>query len=121
MTREELLKSPAYWTTEIQSELYREISRFMELHKLNRTQLAERLGCSKGYVTQVLSGDYDHKLSKFVELSMAIGKIPELKFVDVSTFIESEKMSGTTTFDYQGNYIPADQFSENEENILTAA
>ena len=44
---------------------------------MNKTQLAEYLGCSKEYVTQLLSGDCDHKINKLIELSLIIGKILE--------------------------------------------
>lgn len=91
MTREELFKSPAYWTAGLQMELYRQISMFMESHHMNKTKLAEYLGCSKGYVTQLLNGDFDHKLSKFIELSLAINKIPEITFLDVEKYILSDE------------------------------
>ena len=91
MTREELLKSPGYWTAGLQMELYRQILAFMESHHMNKTQLAEYLGCTKGYVTQLLNGDFDHKLSKFVELSLAINKIPEISFSDVDEYILSDE------------------------------
>ena len=90
MTREELLKDPAYWTTGLQMELYRQIVTFMEQRHMNKRQLAQHLGCSKGYVTQLLNGDYDHKLSKFIELSLAINKVPEITFSDVDEYITSE-------------------------------
>lgn len=89
MKREDLLKDPVYWTTSLQMELYRQIESFMQEHHMNKTQLAEFLGCSKGYVSQLLSGDYDHKLSKFMALSLAIGKIPEFNFVDADEYIET--------------------------------
>ena len=90
MTREELLRNPAYWTSDIQMELYRQITTFMEKQNMNKTQLAEHLGCSKGYVTQLLSGDFDHKLSKFVELALAVNKIPQITFSDVDEYILSD-------------------------------
>lgn len=96
MKREDLLKDPVYWTTALQMELYRQIESFMQKHQMNQKQLAEFLGCSKGYVSQLLSGDYDHKLSKFVALSLAIGKIPELNFADVDEYIENDKSSYTS-------------------------
>ena len=74
-------------------ELYRQIESFMENHNMNKTQLAEHLGCSKGYITQLLNGDFDHKLSKFVELSLAINKIPEIIFTDVDEYILSDESS----------------------------
>ena len=104
MTREELIKSPAYWTAGIQSELYRQIVAYMERNHMNKTQLAEHLGCSKGYVTQLLNGEFDHKLSKFVELSLAINKIPEIAFSDVDEYIVSDR-----------NAYVASQLSEAED------
>lgn len=100
MTREELLKSPEYWTSELQLELYRQIESYMKEHKMNKTQLAEHLGCSKGYVTQLLCGDFDHKLSKFFELSLAINKIPEFTFSDADEYIESENASFKQTISH---------------------
>jgi len=82
MTREELIKSPEYWTTKLQMELFREIEEFMQQNNMNRAQLAEYLGCTRGYVTQLLNGDFDNKLSKLVSLSLAIGKVPSLEFTD---------------------------------------
>lgn len=103
MTREELLKNPSYWTAGIQMELYRQIEQFMSIHQMNKTQMAEYLGCSKGYVTQLLNGDFDHKLSKFVELSLAIGKIPQIYFKEVEEYVEMDKNSFSGTFSiYKG-------------------
>lgn len=102
MTREELLSSPEYWTAEIQQHLYEEIATYMRQHNLNKAQLAERLGCSKSYVTQLLNGDFDHKLSKFVELSLLIGKIPEFTFTDVNEYIENESKELSYSFTIQG-------------------
>lgn len=80
MTREELLLSPEYWTTMIQLKLYNKVEKYMEENNMTRTQLAEKLGVSKGYITQVLNGDYDHKISKLVDLSLAVGYYPEFIF-----------------------------------------
>ena len=74
ITRNDILKSPEYWTTQLQLDLYNCALKFMEENNLNRTQLAKHLGVSKGYVSQLLNGDYDHKLSKLVELSLACAK-----------------------------------------------
>ncbi len=102
MKRDELLRSPEYWTAEYQNELYRQITAFMESRHMNKTQLAEYLGCSKGYGTQLLNGEFDHKLSKFVELSLAINKIPEITFSDVDDYIlsdEKEYVAQTSNFE----------------------
>lgn len=95
MTRDELLKSPEYWTSEIQMELYRQIQEFMDKKHLNRTQLAGHLGCTKGYVTQLLNGDFDHKISKLVELSLAIGKVPEISYHAVDEYVAASDTYST--------------------------
>ncbi len=82
MTQEELQNSVSKVATKLQDNLRNEILLFMEHNGMNKAQLAEYLGCTKGYVTQLLNGEFDHKLSKFVELSLAIGKVPEIRFTE---------------------------------------
>lgn len=106
MTREELLRDPSYWTAELQLELYRQIQDFMDKNNMNKTQLAQYLGCSKGYVSQLLSGEFDHKMSKFMELALAINKIPEFNFVDADEYIENDSTSYQDTATVKaGNYM----------------
>lgn len=80
MNREEILNSAQYWTAKAQVSLFRLAVEFMQQHNLNRKQLAQYLGVTPGYVTQLLNGDYDHRLSKFFELALAFGKVPEITF-----------------------------------------
>jgi len=69
----------------IQNSLFVELEDYIEKNNLNRTKFARKLGVSKSYLTQVLNGNFDHKLSKLIELSLAIDKIPKIKFKDVNT------------------------------------
>ncbi len=92
MKRDELLKSEGYWIAKLQTDLYRELISFMERTHKNTTQLAEHLGCSKGYISQLLNGNFDHKISKLVKLSLAIGKAPILEYKEISGYIlENDK------------------------------
>lgn len=84
MTRQELLSSPGYWIAGIQTEIYRCAEQFMRDHHMNRTQLAEYLGVSKGYVTQLLNGDYNFSLEKLVDLSLKIGYVPKMDFQELA-------------------------------------
>lgn len=86
MNRDEILKSPEYRTARTQMELYNQAHKFMEKSGKNQSQLAEYLGVSKGYISQLLNGDYDHRLSKFFELSLAFGVIPQIDFVPVEDY-----------------------------------
>lgn len=91
MTREQLLRSPEYWTTHIQADLYSIIEEYLESNNLKKKDFAEKLGVSKGYISQVLKGDFDHKLSKMVELSLAAGKAVTVKFNDIEKVIEDDR------------------------------
>ena len=98
------MRSPEYWITGIQVDLYNCAERFMEKHNMNRTQLAAHLGVSKGYVSQLLNGDYDHKLSKLVELSLAFGYVPDVTFMPVDRYITIEQGVKCPTIYVSGEY-----------------
>ena len=95
MDRKDVLKSPEYWIARIQVALYYCAEKFMRESGKNKSQLARHLGCSKGYVTQLLNGECDHKLSKIVKLSLAFGYVPVIDFVEVNSYIESESVKWT--------------------------
>ncbi len=121
ITREELLNSKEYWMEDIQSKLYAEVEDYMRLHNMTRSQFAEYLGCTKGYVSQLLSGEYDSKISKLVELSLAVGKIPEISFKDVEYYFKMDDIlySGAVlTSSYQDADVKA---SHNRNDICIQA
>ena len=91
MEREDLFRNSGYITTKIQLDLYRCAEDFMSKNKMNRTQLAKYLGVSKGYVSQLLSGDYDHKLSKLVELALAFDMVPSMEFKPIEEAVSDDK------------------------------
>ncbi len=90
LTRKELLTSKEYWTVQIQNDLYAAIDQYMKENGLTRTSLAEKLNVTKGYITQVLNGDFDHKVSKLVELALACGVAPLFHFVKMEEFIKND-------------------------------
>jgi transcriptional regulator with XRE-family HTH domain len=120
MKRTELLQSPIYWTTKIQIDLFNQMELYMKENNLNRTKLAEKLNVTKGYITQVLNGDFDHRISKLVELSMAIGVVPRVNFESMDQCIKEDKVK-TFHFDenkYQQDYSVAD--IENFVSLIAA-
>jgi transcriptional regulator with XRE-family HTH domain len=90
--RKELLQSKEYWLIRFQTELYATMETYMKENNLNRTQLAKILGVTKGYISQVLNGNYDHRLSKFIELSLAIKKAPRIRFEDLDKILDDDEM-----------------------------
>lgn len=87
-SQDELLRDETYWTTKIQLELFRQIEAYLKTNQLSRSDFARQLGVSKGYVSQVLNGNYDHKLSKFVSLCLAMEKVPILHFQPLDRAVE---------------------------------
>ena len=80
----------------MQSDLIREVEAFMASNGWNRAQLADYLGYSRGYITQLLSGSFDSKISKIVELSLAIGLRPELHFSPAPSVLSEQPAPEST-------------------------
>ena len=121
ITREELLNSKEYWMEDIQSKLYAEVEDYMRIHNMTRSQFAEYLGCTKGYVSQLLSGEYDSKISKLVELSLAVGKIPEISFKDLESYFVMDELRYNGAV-FTNSYQKADvKSTHSRDNMSTIA
>ncbi len=109
MTREELIQSKEYWIAKLQIDLFNEVEAYMKKNGLNRTQFAEKLGVSKGYISQVLNGDADHRMSKFVEFALSIGLVPSVTFEKIEELALREK---------NGNHNISGEDIERSKDIL---
>lgn len=122
MKRAELLKSEGYWVAKLQTDLYRELKFFMERTRKNSSELAKYLGCSKGYISQLLNGNFDHKMSKLVKLSLAMGKAPILEYKDISEYIleDDETYSSvlTSCAPTQGVNAPVACYTSNKPSFF---
>jgi predicted XRE-type DNA-binding protein len=54
--------SSEYLLAKIQIELFNEVEAYILANGLNRVQFAGKLGVSKGYISQILNGNADHRL-----------------------------------------------------------
>lgn len=93
ITREELLRSKEFWLVQFQAKLYEQVECYLIENNLSKTAFAQELGVSKGYISQLLNGNFDHKISKLIELSLAIGKVPVLTFENIDQHIKKDKRS----------------------------
>jgi transcriptional regulator with XRE-family HTH domain len=80
LKQDELMKQPGYWLEMLQNEIFRQVADYIDRKQINQTQLAQELGVSKGYVSQVLKGEFNYTLKKLIELSLAVGKAPLIEF-----------------------------------------
>ena len=80
MNRNDLLNSPEYWLVKVQTDLFNNVRQYLEENNMTQTQFAQKMGVSKGYISQIMNGNFNHSLAKLVEISLAIGKFPVLNF-----------------------------------------
>jgi len=73
---EELVNRPEYWLETIQNEIFRQVTEYLKVNNMTQSQLAVQLGVSKGYVSQIMKGEFNYTLKKLIELSLAMGKAP---------------------------------------------
>ena len=91
MDRKQLLNSKEYWLSKIQIDLFNQVFDYLENNNMNRSELAKKLGVTKGYISQVLNGDADHRISKMVKLSLAIGVVPDVRFKNLKEYLETDE------------------------------
>jgi len=89
-----LRKQPEFVLTQLQNELYRELTAYMERNTLSKKQLAEKLGVSPSYISQVLNGNFNFTILKLVELALAIDKVPVIRLEEPRTEKYKWKVEG---------------------------
>lgn len=90
--REEILKSSEYWTEIIQNKIYNDLINFISENKISNKQLVEKLGLSKGRISQILSGEnINFRLDTLTRLCLAINKVPDFQLIDIAEFINSDR------------------------------
>jgi transcriptional regulator with XRE-family HTH domain len=89
-TREDLLKSPTYWLTDVQIEVFNLLNTYMVENKLTQKQVAEKLNVSPSYVSQILNGNFNFTISKLIELALLVGKAPIIQFETIEDILKAE-------------------------------
>jgi transcriptional regulator with XRE-family HTH domain len=78
--REELTKAQEYWYKQMQTEIKQAVLDHLEKEGINQTQLSERLGFSRTYVSKILRGKFNYTLKQLIIFSYALNKAPVLEF-----------------------------------------
>lgn len=81
-----LFRTKTYWMEKIQNDLFGQVANYLERTGKSKQDFANDLGVSKGYVSQILNGQFDHKLSKLIELYLAIGRAPLIVGADLNAY-----------------------------------
>lgn len=89
--RDELLKTEEYWFETLQNDIYRMVAEYIKKEGINQTQLAEKIGVSKSYISQIMNGNFNYTLKKMIELSLAMNIAPVIDFKDLNEFIKEDQ------------------------------
>jgi transcriptional regulator with XRE-family HTH domain len=120
-TRHELLSSPEYWFEEAQNELYRQVVEYKEKKRITQTELAVELGVTKGYVSQILKGEFNYTLKKLIEISLAIGQVPRVEYTSLAQVIEEDaKTSFIEVSTTQPQYFQIKLSKSTDHNLQAA-
>ncbi|WP_051416445.1 helix-turn-helix domain-containing protein [Asinibacterium sp. OR53] len=92
---QKLVCTQEFWMETIQNDLAYAVKKYMDDHQINQTALANELGVSKGYISQVLNGHFNFTLQKLIEISLHIGAAPCLSFVPMPDYINGKVKSKT--------------------------
>lgn len=90
-------RSETYDKEVARAEISDQISRLMTLQKVNRAQLASRLGKSRAYVTKILQGNANFTIDSLVQIARALGcrYTPVLWPTTFWEQVEGIRLSGT--------------------------
>ena len=86
---QKLFKTPTFWIETIQNDLFGHVADYLARTGKSKQDFANDLGVSKGYVSQILNGQFDHKLSKLVELYLSIGMAPIVIGADLNAYVSA--------------------------------
>jgi transcriptional regulator with XRE-family HTH domain len=73
---EDAKKNPVYWEEKLRNDIFLAAHSYMEEQGINQTQLGKKLGVGRSRVSQILNGNYNPSMKKFIELCLALDKEP---------------------------------------------
>lgn len=83
---------------------------FLEDNDISKKELARRLGKSKSYITQILSGSRNMTLGSFSDICFALGFKPEIKIP-----VQDDSITGNTKFSW-GTFDIKNNSTKNVKN-----
>ncbi|MFT6337384.1 MAG: transcriptional regulator with XRE-family HTH domain [Halioglobus sp.] len=90
------LKSKYYWTAKGQGKIYGMLNDQIK-KRGDSARLAEKIGSTPGYVSQILSGDAEINPTwkKIVKFCLALDKVPVLEIRDIDDYLFEENMKAS--------------------------
>lgn len=96
-TKERLIRGEGYWMETIQQAIHEALLAYMEKHGLNQTELAGKLGFTRGYVSQLMNGNFNLSQRKIIQLLLKLDMVPDLRIRSMDDYLASSKASEPTS------------------------
>lgn len=87
------VKSDFYWIIKGQGEIFKLLKSGIKIRG-DYSNLADKLGTTKGYISQLMNGEADINPSwkKIVKLSLALDKVPILEFKGMNEYLLEQRI-----------------------------
>lgn len=86
-------ESQEYWTESSILDFTEELSRLMDVKKVSRSDLAEKIGSSPAYITKVLRGNVNFTLSSMSKLALALDSVVHIHLSDKDAVVNWRDIS----------------------------
>ena len=96
--QKDIIKSPAYWFEKIQNELFSQLHDYMKESNKTQSDIAKEMNVTKGYISQILNGNFNPTLKKLVEFVIFLGKVPDTNFVKFEEFLSRNNYASSEQF-----------------------
>ena len=113
-TKERLVRGEGYWMETIQQAIHEALLAYMEEHDLNQTELAAKLGFTRGYVSQLMNGNFNLSQRKIVQLLLKLDRVPDLRIRSVDSYLASLRANETKLVVMKGGEQPTVPVTEME-------
>jgi len=97
----DIVSSSEFWEENFKTSFFEAIEEYLEKNELSRNDFAKQIGVSRSYISQLMNGDSDHRLSKLIELAISMKKAPYLYLKDLDKVIENVQIGKSINIDFE--------------------
>lgn len=119
---EKILADQGYWLTDIQHQLQEAVRKYLKEQGLTQQQFAERMGVNQSYISQILNGQFDHRISRMIAIYLAIEQVPFISTRPLQEVIEQWQRHTDRNWNYELTYKEAflseEPYSEQKDKAV---